>query len=306
MGGSGYARPPLPGEPWKYVTNADGVKIPAALDAPPGKGGKPIIVPGVTTVVKSMGVPPGLVQWQIDQVAAYAVANLDSLYNRSMEQGWGFLRWYPKRTPDLTDPLRTAHDGVLSDLADLGTQMHEWSQAEVQGKMLPPSDSEQMDQMIEAWNLWRFTNTVKPLMTEVTVYGDGYAGTFDGLWYVNGVLTLLDEKTSRTIGDAHKMQLAALRAAVKTGSYFTKQPNGEYHPQKVPVPQQYGFIQMRPNDDEHAARQNAFIEFHTITEEELDIHYQKFMCALKVLQLDKQLKFMENKTVEVTKTEEES
>ncbi len=301
MGGSGYARPPIPGEPFKLVTNADGNKIPAAV----GPDEKPIIVPGVTTVVKSMGIPPGLVQWQIDQVAAYAVAHLDSLYNRTMQQGFGFLRYYPKRTPDVTDPLRTAHDGVLSDLAELGTQMHEWSQTEVHGGMLPPSDSDQMDQMIAAWKSWRFTNTVKPLMTEVTVYGDGYAGTFDGLWYLNGTLTLLDEKTSRTIGDAHKMQLAALREAVLHGNYFEKQPNGEWHPKKIEVPEAYGFIQMRPDDDPHAARQQAFVEYHSITEAELDIHFQKFMCALKVLQLDRQLKLLDNAgKVEETSKEE--
>lgn len=299
MGGSGYARPPLPGEPYKMVTNADGEKIAAVL----GPDEKPIIVPGVTTVVKSMGIPPGLVQWQIDQVAAYAVAHLDSLYNRTMEQGFGMLRYYPKRTPDITDPLRTAHDGVLNDLAELGTQMHEWSQAQVHGGMLPPSDSVQMDQMIAAWKSWRFTNKIDPLMTEVTVYGDGYAGTFDGLWYVNGVLTLLDEKTSRTIGDAHKMQLAALRQACLTGRYYTQTKSGQWQYHTAPMAEQYGFIQMRPEDDEHAARQHAFVEFHTITEAELDIHFQKFMCALKVLQLDRTLKFMHN---EKPKAEEKS
>jgi hypothetical protein len=140
-------------------------------------------------------------------------------------------------------------------------------------------------------------------MTEVTVYGDGYAGTFDGLWYINGVLTLLDEKTSRTIGDYHKMQLAALREACLHGYYF-QQEHGQYQEFAVPRPKQYGFIQMRPNDDEHAARQNAFVEFHTIEESELDIHYQKFQCALKVLQLDRHLKFLEKGDSVVTPEED--
>jgi hypothetical protein len=288
MGGSGYVRPPQDGESFKTVTNADGKKIRAVI----GPDGKPMVVPGVTTVIKAFGDPPSLVQWKIDQVAAYAVANLDGLYNRTMDQGWGMLRFYPKRKPDLTDPLRTAHEGVVDDLAQLGTKMHEWSQADVNGGMYPPSDSDQMDQMIAAWKLWRFTTSVKPLMTEVTVYGDGYAGTFDGLWYIDGVLTLLDEKTSRTIGDGHKMQLAALRQAVLTGHYYVKTPGGFYTEMVVPTPEQYGFIQMRPDDDPHAQRQNAFVEFHKISEAELDMHLQKFQCALRVLQIDRELKRM--------------
>jgi hypothetical protein len=290
LGGSGYGRPPIAGEKHKMITNADGKKIPAVVD----DDGKPIIVPGVTTVIKAFGDPPALVQWKIDQVAAYAVANIDGLYNRTMDQGFGFLRFYPKRKPDITDPLRTAHDGVLDDLAELGTKMHDWSQADVNGGMYPPSDSEEMDQMIEAWKTFRFTTRVEPLMTEVTVYGDGYAGTFDGLWYIDGKLTLLDEKTSRTIGDSHKMQLAALRKACQTGFYYEYDWElKEWHRFNVPEPEQYGFIQMRPNDDVHAARQNAFVEFHPISEAELDLHLIKFECALKVLQTDRKLKYLD-------------
>lgn len=303
LGGPGYARPPLLDNPYKLITNADGKKIPAAL----GPDGKPLIVPGVTTVIKAFGDPPALVQWKIDQVAAYAVANLDGLYNRTMDQGFGFLRWYPKRKPDTTDPLRTAHDGVLDDLAELGTKMHEWSQADVNGGMYPPSDSAEMDQMIEAWKMWRFTNTVEPCLTEVTVYGDGYAGTFDGLWWINGKLTLLDEKTSRAIGDSHKMQLAALRQACATGYYYVYDYIAkEWHAYQVPTPEQYGFIQMRPDDDPHAQRQHAFVEFHSISEAELDLHFIKFQSALKVLQIDRQLKFLnEPVTVEDAATEKQ-
>jgi hypothetical protein len=145
-------------------------------------------------------------------------------------------------------------------------------------------------------------------MTEVTVYGDGYAGTFDGLWRVNDKLTLLDEKTSRTIGDSHKMQLAALRDASLFGWHYEYDWDaGEWKRYRVETPEQYGFIQMRPDDDVHAARQNAFVEFHTITEAELDLHLIKFQSALKVLQIDRKLKYLdEPDTIDPVKQEEES
>lgn len=285
MGGSGYARPPLPGEPHKLVKNADGKMIDAVVDEDTNRA---VVVPGVTTVLKSFGDPPQLVQWKIDQVAAYAVANLDALYNRTMEQGWGFLRWYTKRVPDLSDPLRNAHVGVVNDLAELGTNAHDWTQAEVNGGMYPPIDSEEMAQMAESWKRWRFFNTIKPVMTEVTVYGDGYAGTFDGLWYVNGKLSLLDEKTSRTIGDTHKMQLAALRAA---DTIYVKDADGTWSTIPKPEPEEYGFIQIRPDDiDTKGNFVPAFVKYHTITTTELDMYYERFMCALRVMQIDKELR----------------
>lgn len=285
MGGSGYARPPLPGEPSKTVKNADGKSIEVVV----GEDGKPIVVPGVTTVLKAFGEPPALVQWKIDQTAAYAVANVDSLLNRTLEQGFGFLRFFHKRVPDLADPLRNAHSGVLNDLAELGTAIHEWTQTDVdQNGFYPPVDSEALQQMIEAWRSWRFSNIVKPFMTEVTVYGDGYAGTFDGLWYVNGKLSLLDEKSSKAIRDGHLMQLSALREA-KT--FYVKNESGEWEAHQVPEPEEFGFIQLRPDDmDNRGNFIPKFVKYHRVTTDELDIWYGRFRAALFVLDCDKRLK----------------
>ena len=290
MGGSGYARPPVGDEPFKKVKNADGELIEAVID----EDGKPIIVPGVTTVLKSFGDPPSLVQWKIDQVAAYAVANIDALYNRTMEQGWGYLRWYTKRVPDLDDPLRNAHVGVVNDLAELGTGAHDWTQAEVNGTFPPPITSREMQEIADAWLSWRFMNTIKPVLTEITVYSDDFAGTLDGLWYVNGVLSLLDEKTSRMIGATHKMQLAALREALKHGKVFAKDSDGKWQDiaSTIPQPEEYGFIQLRPNDEKNGEPIPAFVEYHTIDEAKLDLYYEKFKAALTNLTLDRQLRAM--------------
>ena len=84
------------------------------------------VVPGVTTVLKRLD-KPGVLQWAVDNTAAYAVANVDGLLNRTEEQGFGFLRWYWKRDPlkgDLSD-IRNYSDGVLNDAAELGTMMHD-------------------------------------------------------------------------------------------------------------------------------------------------------------------------------------
>lgn len=280
-GGSGYARPPLPGEPFKEVKNADGNLIKAVVD----EDGKPIIVPGVTTILKVVD-GQGLIQWSVDQTAAWAVANIDALANRTMEQGWGFLRWYHKRVPDLTDPLRSAHVGVLNDLAELGTNMHDWIEVDLMGHDFPPEiDSREMEEMIEAWETFKFTKDIQPVATEVTLWHPelGYAGTFDLLAYIGGELWLIDVKTSRRVGKSHKMQLAALREASLSFQQFD---DGTWGKLDLPKPTRYGFIQVRPNDDDR----EAFVELHETSPEELDLYWERFAATLKINEVDHKLK----------------
>lgn len=279
LGGSGYARPPVDGEPSRSVKNADKNPIDAVVD----NQGNAVIVPGVTTVLKSMGDGPGLVQWKIDQTAAYAVANVDALLNRTEEQGFGFLRWYHKRVPDLTDPLRNAHSGVLNDLAELGTSIHDYVEADTNDLFMPEIDTLQLEQMADAWHSWKFEHDIRVAYAELTVYGDGYAGTLDGIWWVDGKLALLDLKSSRAVGDSHLMQLAALREAKW---FFVKDAEGGWSRRRVPEISEYALLQIRPDDDDKP----RFVEYHVIPEEELDLYYSKFMHHLGNLQDDLAIK----------------
>lgn len=291
LGGSGYARPPLPGESKKIAKNADGKDIEVAL----GEDGRIIVVPGVTTVLKAFGEAPALVQWKIDQTAAYAAANVDALYNRTVEQGFGFLRWYHKRVPDLSDPVRNAADGVLNDLADLGTNIHEWIQNTETGEAFPPPiDSIEMRQMTEAYKTWRFANTVKPIYTEVTVYSETYAGTLDLGWFINGKFALVDIKSSRAVRDGHLMQLAALRQAEWM---YVRNEAGEWERREAPGFEEFGFLQVRPDDmDTKGNPIPKFAKYHTVSEAELDLHYQKFVHALSTLLIDRELKDKYNRS----------
>ena len=250
--------------------------------------GNPIIVAGVTTVLKAFGAGPGLVQFAVDQTAAFAVANVDSLLNRSQGQGWGFLRWYHKREVDLEDPLRNASKGVVNDLAQLGTSMHDYIEADIWGDFPAPITTREQGEMVEAWESWRFEHEIKPMYTEVTVYGDGYAGTLDGIGWIDGKLILWDVKTSRRVGDSHLMQLAALREA-KT--MLALNSEGEWEVVELPEYEAFGFIQVRPNDtDTQGVAIPAFVQYHEYSEEELDLHYVKFQACLTMIQQDQAIK----------------
>ena len=295
--GSGYARPPLPGEKSKLVTNADGIMIEVAID----DTGKAITVPGVTTVTGMGGDPGGLVQWSVDQTAAYAVANVDSLLSRTQDQGWGFLRFYHKRKPDLSDPLRTAHQGVLDDLAELGTGVHEYVEWDLLGAQgfPPPIDSEEMQQMVDAYYAWKFLHDIEVVAVELTVYGDGYAGTLDLILRIDGKLYLLDIKTARAVRDSHWWQLAALDKA----DVFYVETDTDVVGQKVWVPQSklehlgneedwhYGFLHTRPNDiEKDGTLIPAFFELEEIPAEDIEIHYESFLACLTLRRNQKIMK----------------
>ena len=272
----------MAGEKSKLVTNADGIMIEAAVD----DKGVAITVPGVTTITGMGGDPGGLVQWSVDQVAAYAVANVDSLLSRTQDQGWGFLRFYHKRKPDLSDPLRTAHQGVLDDLAELGTGVHEYVEWDLLGAQgfPPPIDSNEMQQMVDAYYAWKFLHDIEVVAVELTVYGDGYAGTLDLILRIDGKLYLLDIKTARAVRDSHWWQLAALD---KADTYYVEDGFGWDNRSKAlnlvsdSEKWHYGFLHTRPNDiAKDGSLIPAFFELEEVPAEDMQVHYESFLACL--------------------------
>lgn len=270
------------------------------------------VTPGVTTVLKQAG-NDALIQWSVDQVSAWAVANVDALLNRTTEQGWGYLRYYHKRTPDLeSDPLRSAHKGVLNDLAEIGTNMHDYLEWAVTGRdgFAPDLKTRESVEMAEQVEEFLFLNEVIPLAQELTVWGDGYTGTLDGIYIVNGVPTLLDTKTSRNIHNSHKRQLSALHYAPiydilldTDGNELDSITQGRYTDLKQvaktdkwefrekPQYEAFGFIHMRPSDYDNKGNYVApFCRLEPLDAGELPIHHKAFRGFLAAAQTDKELK----------------
>lgn len=273
-----------------------GYRIPTRL----GEDGKPILVPGITTVNNAINMP-GLVQWAVDQTAAYAVANVDGLLSRTEEQGWGFLRFLHRRKPDVDSPelnLWNYHDGVLNDLAELGSKTHDWINDFVTGGFPEDPDSEHQQQMIEKFLEWWSENDVEVLETEVTVVGDGYAGTLDHIWRVNGTLCWVDAKTSRKIRETHIAQLAAIGAA---DGMMMEVPEGhegsvEYDSKRwgkthwievaPPACAQYAVLHLRPDTEDGP----AFCEFQVIPHEAIDQGFEMFRGALRIKHAQRAMK----------------
>lgn len=252
------------------------------------------VVPGVTTVLKKLE-KPGIAQWAVDNTAAYAVANIDSLLSRTEEQGYGFLRWYWKRDPlagDISD-IRNYSNGVLNDAAELGTLLHDWVAADAGVGDIPyPDTTDAPDhfwEMVDQWNLWREHHLVEQAHTEVTLWSHqyGFAGTADGIWDVDGVSTLVDVKTSRNTWDEHMMQLAALGAC----DTMLVEDKGKW--EEVPVPDfaQYALLHIRPSDtDKNGEPMLPFAELKVVPIEEIPLHFEAFEGVLRVTKAQAELK----------------
>lgn len=193
VGGSGYALPARTGETFKWVKNADGEEIKARL-----VDGKIVIVPGVTTILRAEA-KDNLIQWAADQTARWAAEHWSELGRTSDERAYSRARY---RWRDYRD-----------ERAELGTRVHEWVEQELTGGTDHPVGLNEEELLaIQNWQDLCFFNSVKPILTEFTLYNsvEGYAGTADFLLEFNGRTSLGDLKTSNGIYDAHRMQLVAL------------------------------------------------------------------------------------------------
>jgi hypothetical protein len=238
----------------------------------------------VTTVLKRLD-KPGVLQWAVDNTAAYAVANVEGLLNRTQEQGYGFLRWYWKRDPldgDLTD-IRNYSAGVLNDAAELGTLMHDWVAAEHDDLPFPDVTNapDYFWEMVAEWDEYKSKTVIKPLYTEVTLWNtvERYAGTADGIWDIDGVMTLVDLKTSRNTWDEHWMQLEALRRCDK----LLTEVDGEWIESANLVPEKMALLHIRPSDvDKNGNPMLPFAQLKVMADNEHDAMWQAFKGLLSV------------------------
>jgi hypothetical protein len=251
------------------------------------------VVPGVTTVLKKLD-KPAIAQWAVDNTAAFAVANIDSLLSRTEEQGFGFLRWYWKRDPLAGDTgdIRNYSQGVLNDAAELGTLVHDWIAAD-HGACPYPDVTDAPPyfwEMVNQWDNFKQEHDIVPVLTEETFWSHtyGYAGTADGLWLVDGVPMLIDVKTSRNTWDEHYMQLAALGAC---DSVLREVSEGHWIDDALPPFSQYALLHLRPSDtDNEGNYMEPFCKLKVIDHAEIPEHFEAYLGLLKVSHAQNKIK----------------
>lgn len=129
-------------------------------------------------------------------------------------------------------------------LAQIGTDAHEWIEADLLGQLPPDMWGEALE-VAEQWVDLRQHHWVDPILVESTVYNPdyGYAGTLDFGGYLDGALTLGDAKTSRSVRMNHKLQIAAL---AKCTVLMVKGEDGKWREEQVPKWERFSFFHLRP------------------------------------------------------------
>lgn len=268
------------------------------------------VVPSVTTCLGALE-KGGVLQWSVDAVAAYAAVNAEELLSRTEDQAFRMLRYYHTRfkSEQFDDPevdLNNVHTGVLNDLADLGTLVHDWIEADLNGWIEPDIVRPEQEQMVVQYLSWKNDQDIVVHATEATLFGDGYAGTADAFVTLNGVPMLLDHKTSRAVRDEHVAQLAALSAAdlwvreVTEGTEgavgFKKRRNDTrfdswWVADVPPAITTHAVLQLRPDDyDSKGNLIPAFCRLHVIEQSEIDAAFDIFLGGLKVRHGQRRLK----------------
>lgn len=290
--------------------------------------GKPLqlIYPSVTTILKQVA-KPGLHQWIADQTAAYAVMNVSYLQQVADEVGWRRLRFYWSGAPkDVAAELRTYHEGVRDDSAELGTNIHSYIEADVdEFASHPPVDSDEMGEMIGAWQEWFAQHRVTIHGTEFTMVNDthGWAGTADGDWTIeclhahdgDGLYclgdkpgpyrTLVDVKSSRHTWAEHGYQLAGLAggevlmieatADTPGAQKVVKTENGQkvttYWTEAAPPAwERFALLHVRPDDlDKDGKLIPAFCKMIDLTDD-MDVYAEGFQGAYALARSQKKLK----------------
>lgn len=173
----------------------------------------------VTTI---LGAVPkrALIYWAANETAAYALENLDTLkrlHEDDPDGAYDLLKRSPWRKRDKA--------------ADLGTHIHEATQAHVLGKPFPEWPlviRPRMDAFAQF--LSDYQPEYEAAMTEVGVFNrtQRYAGTLDAIVTIGGRKLLIDMKTGgKQIYPETALQLAAYRHAE-----FVALPDGS----QVPMP----------------------------------------------------------------------
>jgi hypothetical protein len=218
----------------------------------------------------------GLAQYAADVTLRWANDNWSLLGSRSDEQNYrnGRFRW-----KDWTNHL-----------AQVGTDAHDYFEQDLVGGELPVMWGEALEVAYQ-WVDFRRQHWLDPTAVEVTVWNRtlGYAGTLDVSGYLDGVLTLLDAKTSRLLRENHRIQVAAL---AKAEFLMVKHEDGTWTEEAMPEWEQFGFIHLRPDyyNPVNGQSEQAYWELQFIDPEEIDDLFEIFTGLLAGKKAEDRLK----------------
>ena len=177
------------------------------------------VVPSVTSVLSMIGKGDGLMRWAAKEAAEYMKANPDANPNKAV----------------------FAADTIRDDAAAKGDHVHGIFEQLANGEtpqFAQPDMLNSISGVVEWWERFQ----PEPLYAEATIWNQslGYAGSFDLLAYINGVLTLIDLKTGKRTYPEMAIQLGAYG---KGEELIHATPGGEgFFVKDMPKVEAYGIL----------------------------------------------------------------
>lgn len=237
--------------------------------------------PSATTVLKL--VHKDLKQWAANSVAKWATENWMYLGNKSDEKAYNQARFRWKDELNLR--------------ADVGTNVHAYVEAEHLGQFEFPALNEEEVQIIDQWHDLNQWYSIEPVLSEFQCFrewvGYGHAGTADGMWMIDGKLTLVDIKTSKNTYDEHWMQVAGLGACEgyyedlhpeipSDGYKLTEKNRSDWVWREMPEFEQYALVHLRAD--------HAEILIKSRNDPEMGLHRQQFLGYAGLWHINNELK----------------
>jgi len=166
--------------------------------------------PSVTTIVGLMDKSQGLMPW-VERITLDAV-----LRNVSMIE-----EFTPSGFVDAIESARGERERVLEETAAIGSEFHALVERSLLKPGYVPDNHEgQVFDMLTSWQEWADDVDLEPVLIEKAIYGDNYAGTLDTLAHITikgkRKLYAIDWKTSASVQQAHKYQIAAYRHCLES------------------------------------------------------------------------------------------
>lgn len=130
-------------------------------------------------------------------------------------KGIGFWKWLADKGWDEAQAIKEA-------AGSRGSKVHQVAGDLEDGKTIPLSSqypnpktgepeeftAEEMD-CIVSFCKWHEKTNPKLIAQELTVVGDGYAGTLDKIYLIDGQIVIVDLKTSQNIWEEHRLQISS-------------------------------------------------------------------------------------------------
>jgi len=154
----------------------------------------------VTTILKLVA-KPALIQWASNCAVNYILKHVGNGASR------GYLNYLSKYA-------KFAYQNVSKEATDTGTEVHDAVECFLKGKEHEAPASLEAALALDAFKNWWNGLNAEVLYCEEKIYSPlGFAGRLDIIARIDGVVTLIDLKTSKSIYEDMGYQLAAYRTA---------------------------------------------------------------------------------------------